>query len=66
MRKQIDWKATAQRARKMSDESLAHARKECAELTHIWANPDTDPDGNGSYYADEGSVYATEQKRRSK
>jgi len=66
MRKTLDWAATEKRARAMSAEQLHYARLDCHKAAQCWSDPDSDPDGNFDFYRDEGSVYAKEQKRRSK
>ena len=65
MMRNLDWVAAEERAAAMTDEQLHFARVECFKTASVWDRyPDKDPDGNGGYYRDEGSVYVAEQKKR--
>ena len=63
----LDWAATEARAEGMTDEQLHFARIDCFKTAKVWGKyPDDDPDGNGGYYRDEGSVYVREMQKRMK
>lgn len=63
MRKVLDWDATEDRARRMTDSELHYARIDAGKTAKLWDGGD-DPDGNSGFYRDEASVYAREQDRR--
>ena len=59
----IDWTATTARAKKMDDDALTFAIKDCLEASE--ALDGCDPKGKDSgYYMDEASIYRREQLSR--
>jgi len=61
----LDWIATEAKATTMTDEQLFYARLDCHKTATVWDRfPENDPQGNGGYYRDEGSVYAREMQKR--
>ena len=66
MKKTVDWNAAEKQAKRMSMDALVYARRDCMETARLWTDPATDPDGNGGFYSDMGSVYGREISRRQK
>lgn len=66
MLKSLDFAATEEAARKLSDSALGYARKDARETAELWdrAGIENDPDRNAGFYRDQATVYAREQDRR--
>lgn len=61
----IDWAHYAKRAAAMTDAELYYARVDCAETAKLWDRaPYEHERAKAGHYRDEGSVYATETRRR--
>ncbi len=63
----LDWKATEERARTMSAAALSYARADCraaALAADTLEAAGCRVDKTGGYYLDESSVYIAEQRRR--
>ncbi len=63
----LNWVEKEEKAATMTDEQLHFARLDCFKTAQVWdKHPNDDPEGNGGYYRDEGSVYVREQQKRMK